>query len=85
MKRTKPIAYSRRRDHKNGDASPRKEAAMSPTITETHVPTGMTLERRPQCFIGTDERPLLRDRDGHVLAEVEQWAPESMTGLTPQN
>jgi len=58
---------------------------MSPTMTETHLPTGMTIERRPQCFVGSDERPLLRDRDGHVLAEVEEWQPESMTGFTPRN
>jgi predicted pyridoxine 5'-phosphate oxidase superfamily flavin-nucleotide-binding protein len=62
-----------------------KGAAMSPTTNEIHLPTGMTIERRAQCFSGTDERPLLRDRDGHVLAEVEQWQPESMTGFTPRN
>ncbi len=58
---------------------------MSPTTNETHIPEGMTLQRRPVCTPGSDERPLLRDADGHVIAVVEQWMPESTTGTHGRN
>lgn len=58
---------------------------MVPTQHETRLPSGMTLQRRPQCFTGVDERPLLRDEQGRVLAAVEQWLPETTTGLLDTN
>lgn len=50
---------------------------MSPTIEQIKIPAGFTLERRHVCSPRTDERPTLRDRDGHILAVVEQWRPDA--------
>lgn len=71
------LAQSTDRSH-NGVMSA-KGAEMSPMMNETHLPEGMTLQHRPVCTPGSDERPLLRDRDGHVMAAVEAWTPESGT------
>lgn len=48
---------------------------MSPEVTQTHIPDRYSLERRYACSLRTDERPLLRDEHGRVLAVVEQWRP----------
>lgn len=53
-----------------------KEASMGPQSNETRIPDRMTLQHRPVCAPRADERPLLRDEQGHVLAQVEQWRPE---------
>lgn len=48
---------------------------MSPTTTETKLPTGYTLEPR-HTAARVDERPILRDREGRTLATVERWLPD---------
>lgn len=48
---------------------------MSPT-TVTRLPQGYTLEPRQTRDPRQDERPLLRDREGHILAAVERWSPD---------
>lgn len=52
------------------------EAPMSPQ-TEMKIPERYSLERRPTCSPRVDERPMLRDERGHVLAVVEAWRPDS--------
>lgn len=56
----------------------RKEGDMSPTLpTATlRLPPGWLLEPREGCQPRADERPLLRDDAGHVMAEVERWYPD---------
>lgn len=70
----KPITYAAAASLRKRTAA-RKEAPMSPQITETHVPDRMTLTRRATCSPRADERPLLRDERGRVLAVVEAWSP----------
>jgi hypothetical protein len=53
-----------------------KEASMSPQIQETHLPQGYSLEARHVCQPRADERPLLRDSRGRVMAIVERWMPD---------
>ena len=50
---------------------------MSPTTNpETlHLPARWTLAPR-QGAPRADERPLLRDEAGRVMAEVERWTPD---------
>lgn len=51
---------------------------MSPQIAEARIPLGYSLEPRHVCQPrGADERPLLRDREGHVLALVERYVPDA--------
>lgn len=50
---------------------------MSPQTVETRIPDRMTLARRAVCSPRSDERPLLRDERGRVLAVVEAWTPSS--------
>lgn len=49
---------------------------MSPTTNpETlHLPARWTLE--PRQGAPREERPLLRDEDGRVMAEVDRWTPD---------
>jgi hypothetical protein len=49
---------------------------MPPQITETQPPDGYTLEPRRTSQPRADERAILRDPDGNVLAVVERWVPD---------
>lgn len=49
---------------------------MSPTQEQIKIPPALRLERRPVCSPRSDERPMLRTEDGHVMAVVETWRPE---------
>ncbi len=49
---------------------------MSPQVIETHLPHGYTLEPQRAATPRIDERPLLRDDEGRVLAVVEAWRPD---------
>lgn len=71
--RMKTAASARSKKH----AGARKEAPMSPQTVETRIPDRMTLARRAVCSPRSDERPLLRDERGRVLAVVEAWTPSS--------
>jgi hypothetical protein len=46
---------------------------------QTKVPVGWSLQTRDTTLPGNDERPLLRDTTGRVLAAVEVWVPEAST------
>ncbi len=48
---------------------------MSPNIEKVQVPATMTLAPRWLRGPQLDERPLLRDAQGRVLAVVESWSP----------
>lgn len=48
---------------------------MSPQAERIEIPDGYELHRRHVCAPRTDERPTVRDQDGHVLAVVESWRP----------
>lgn len=49
---------------------------MSPQIEALKVPPTLTLARRPTHDEAADERPMLRDARGRVLAVIEQWRPD---------
>ncbi len=51
------------------------EAPMSPQAERVRVPPTMTLAPRWLGAPMPDERPLLRDERGRVLAVVEVWSP----------
>lgn len=51
---------------------------MSPQAEEIHIPESMSLERRAVCSPRAEEPYLLRDGEGHVLATVEHWTPDSV-------
>lgn len=53
-----------------------KEAPMSPTTEQIRIPDSARLERRPTCHQQNDERPVVRNRDGYVLAVLESWRPD---------
>lgn len=74
MPRRKPISYAAGRDKRRRPA--RKEAAVSPTQEQIRIPPQLRLEHRHVCAPRQDERPLVRTRDGHVLAVVEAWRPD---------
>ncbi len=48
---------------------------MSPQVERVEVPPTMTLATRWVGAPMRDERPLLRDASGRVLAVVEVWVP----------
>lgn len=54
----------------------RKEASMSPTSEQLHIPDGLRLQQRQVCSPRSDERPLLVTKDGRVLAVIEAWRPD---------
>ncbi len=69
-----PLTKSARRRKKT--AASQCESVMSPQMHETRLPPGYQIAPRPVCAPRAEERPLLRDERGRVLAVVEQWAPE---------
>lgn len=48
---------------------------MSPTQEQVKIPDGWQVTHRATHDPRHDERPVLVDRKGHVLASVEQWSP----------
>jgi hypothetical protein len=76
MPRVKHITYSKRLK-KCMRGRPPKEVAMDPQQEQINIPDSMRLTQRPVCNQRTDERPMLRTEDGHVLAVVETWRPDS--------
>lgn len=53
------------------------EVHMNPQAERINIPPTMRLTQRPVCNQRTDERPMLRTEDGHVLAVVETWRPDN--------
>lgn len=50
---------------------------MSPSSEQIRIPQGTRLERRPTVQpSGNDERPVIRSRDGYVLAQVDVLRPD---------
>jgi hypothetical protein len=71
----KPMKYAAARNRRKARA--RKEGPMSPTVNQStlHLPPGWRLAQR-QGPPRSDERPILRDREGRTLAVVERWLPD---------
>lgn len=49
---------------------------MSPETEKLHIPDGLVLQQREVCHQRNDERPMLRDDEGHVFAVIEAWTPD---------
>lgn len=49
---------------------------MSPTQEQVKIPDGWQVTHRATHDPRNDERPMVRTRDGHVLALLDAWRPD---------